>query len=133
MENLSTETEWVKMEIREYYLYTKFKPNKTLDLITAKQIISDAVAFANGKVYPVLTDIRDMAPHNHEVRDYFANEASDSSVANAILISSALSSVLANIFLTLNKPTIPTRIFTDPKKAAKWLEMFPVKARGVLI
>lgn len=133
MEFLKLENEWMWMEIRDSYFYIKYKPNKPINIEIARQIIADAVAFANGKTYPVLTDIREMAPHGHDVRDYFAKEASNTAIANAIIISSSLSSILANIFLTLNKPTIPTRIFTDSKKAAKWLEMFPVKARTVLV
>jgi hypothetical protein len=133
METIKGENEWVWMEVKGHYFYTQFKPNTKLDLEAAKTIIHDAVVLAGDKIYPVLTDIRDMPPHDKEVRDYFANEASASSLVNAILVSSSISRILANFFLTLNKPSIPTRIFNDPVKAAKWLEMFPIRPRQVLV
>ena len=133
MNTIKGENEWVKMEIHEYYFFIEYKTGTKLDLIAAKKIIEDAVKLADGKVYPAMTDIKNMPSHSKDVRDYFANEGSKNAIANAIIISSSLSSILANIFLTLNKPVIPTRIFTDSKKAAKWLEMFPVTSRKVLI
>ena len=133
MKIMKGENAWVWMEIKGHYFYTQFKPNTTLDLAAAQKIIEDAVILAGDKTYPVLTDIRDMPPHSKEVRDYFANEGSDSACANAILVSSSISRILANFFLNINKPLIPTRIFNDPVKAAKWLEMFPIKQRQVLV
>ncbi len=128
MEPLKGENTWVAMEIKKHYFHLTYKPNTTLDLAAAKQIIKDAQILANstGKRYPVLSDIRDMPPHNKDVRDFFANQPSSVSKANAILTSNSLSKILANFFLTLNKPTIPTRLFTDESKAVKWLGMFPV-------
>ena len=130
---ITGENEYVRMEVRGHYFYTQFKANTKIDLNAAKKVIHDAVVLADGKIYPVLTDIRDMPPHAKEVREYFANEASYSSCSNAILVSSSISRILATLFLSLNKPSIPTRIFTDPEKAAKWLEMFPIRPRQILV
>jgi hypothetical protein len=133
MNIIKGENAWVWMEVKGHYFYTKYKPNTVLDLDAARKIIHDAVTLAGDKIYPALSDIRDMPPHGKEVRHYFATEASDSVTANAILVSSSVSRVLANFFLTINKPSIPTRIFNDSAKAVKWLEMFPVKHRHVLV
>ncbi len=132
MATIKAENQWVWMEIREYYFYVGYKPDTSLDLIAAKTIIQEAADLSGDKVYPALTDIREMPPHSKDVREYFANEGSYNASANAIVVSSSLSKVLANFFLTLNKPVVPTRIFTDPVKAARWLEMFPVKDKSVL-
>jgi hypothetical protein len=133
MSKIEGENEWVWMEIRGHYQFTKFKPGTTLDLNAAEKIIHDALALAGDKIYPVLTDIRDMPRHNKDVRDYFASDPEGSASANAILVASSISRILANVFLSVNRPSIPTRIFTDPAKAAKWLEMFPIKHKKVLI
>ncbi|HSZ25769.1 MAG TPA: hypothetical protein VK766_08635 [Cytophagaceae bacterium] len=131
--SVKMENEWVYIEIRGHYIYVRYKPNTLLDLDAAKKILQDAVDFSGDKIYPALTDIREMPAHSKEVRDYFAIEGSETTFANAIIVSSSFSRILANFFLTLNKPKIPTRIFSDSAKAAKWLEMFPVKAREVLV
>jgi hypothetical protein len=133
MGTIKKENEWVLMEIRAHYFYVCYKPNTLLDLKAAKTIIQEATELAGDKIYPALTDIREMPTHNKDVREYFANEGSHNASANAIMVSSSISKVLANFFLTLNKPVVPTKIFTDLSKAVKWLEMFPVKARPVLV
>ena len=124
------ENEWVWMEIRGHYFFVNYKSDTILTLDAAKEIISDAIRFASNKTYPVLTDIRNMPSHYKDVREYFANEGSKHVCANAILVSNPLSRILANFFLSINKPVAPTKLFTEEEKAAKWLEMFPVKHRA---
>ncbi len=133
METRKLENDWVWMEIKGHYFYTCYKPGTNLDLNAAKTIIRDATTLSQDILYPALTDIADMPAHPKEVREYFAKEGSHNAIAHAIIVSNALSKLLANFFLTLNKPIVPTRLFTDVSKAAKWLEMFPVKARTVLV
>ncbi len=133
MITIKAENEWVWMEIRAHYFYVSYKPNTKLDLTAAKTIIEHCTELSGDKIYPALTDITNMPPHDKDVRSYFANEGSHNATANAIVVSNSISKVLANFFLTLNKPIVPTKIFTEPSKAAKWLEMFPIKAREVLV
>ncbi len=120
------ENEWVVIEKHEKHLYVSFKPNDHLELTIegAKKIIDDSLAFTNGKVYPVINDIKNMPSHNREVREFFAGQASRSAVANAILVSNTFTRIMASFFLSLSKPLIPTKIFSDRKKAVEWLEKF---------
>jgi hypothetical protein len=128
-----SENEWVYMEVREHYFYVKYKPNTILDIDAAKKIINDTVFLADGKVYPCLCDISDMPQHHKDVQVYFAKEGSKFSLANAIIVSNSLSKILANLFIIISKPIIPTKIFTDISKATKWLEMFPKTEKKVLV
>jgi hypothetical protein len=58
------------------------------------------------------------------VRDYFANDPVHLQTysACALLVGSAVSKVLANFFMGLNKPKKPTRMFTSQDEAIHWLE-----------
>jgi hypothetical protein len=42
----------------------------------------------------------------------------------AFLTESALRSLAGNIFLSLEKPLVPTKLFTDEKKALNWLKKY---------
>jgi hypothetical protein len=42
-------------------------------------------------------------------------------MAFAILIDSSVSRVVGNFFLGINKPAVPTKLFTNEKEAVKWL------------
>jgi hypothetical protein len=46
------------------------------------------------------------------------------SQAVALLMGSPVSRVLGNLYLGLNKPPIPTRLFTSEEEAKVWLRSF---------
>ncbi|HXD92974.1 MAG TPA: hypothetical protein VNX01_07145 [Bacteroidia bacterium] len=50
-----------------------------------------------------------------------SNEVKERTIARAVLKSSVLSTILSNFFSKLNKPKVPTQIFTDYSEAYKWL------------
>ena len=73
----------------------------------------------------VLVDMSALIEMSKEVRDYFGNERTAAvQRATALLIGSPVSRVIGNFFIGLNKPISPTRLFTDPQEAIKWLETF---------
>ena len=70
-------------------------------------------------------DMTAISEISKEARDYFANERTASiQRATALLISSPVSRVIGNFFMGLNKPISPTRLFTDPREAIKWLQTY---------
>jgi len=107
-----------------YMFVLKKTTRRELDIEAAKKIIADSLLFTEGKIYPVMNDIKNMPSHTREVREFFAGQGSRSAKANAILVSSTFNRVMANFFLSLSKPLIPTKIFNDRNKAAEWLEKF---------
>lgn len=55
-------------------------------------------------------------------RQFFAGkEIKEKTIARAILVNSTIRKVLLNFFNELNKPEVPTRIFTDYNEAYAWL------------
>ena len=79
----------------------------------------------NKKKTRVLTDITSVDQISKDARDYFANERTASiQRATLLLIGSPVSRVMGTFFLGLNKQITPTKLFTDPKEAIKWLHTF---------
>ena len=73
----------------------------------------------------VLVDLTALTEISKDARDYFANERTASiQRATALLIGSPVSRVIGNFFMGLNKPSYPTRLFTDPRRAITWLQTF---------
>ncbi len=90
--------------------------------VDAQESVRDAVSKAKTRV---LIDMTAVSEISKEARDYFANERTASiQRATALLIESPVSRVIGNFFMGLNKPISPTRLFTDPQKAIKWLHTF---------
>ena len=73
----------------------------------------------------VLIDMRQTTRINREARRYYANERTASiQRAAALLVSSPLSTTVANFFMGLNKPLTPTRMFSNPDEAIAWLRSY---------
>ncbi|MCH7773951.1 MAG: STAS/SEC14 domain-containing protein [Bacteroidetes bacterium] len=90
--------------------------------IDAQERIRDSM---NKEKTRVIIDMTAVFEISKEARDYFANERTASiQRATALLIGSAVSRIIGNFFLGLNKPITPTRLFTDPQEAIKWLRTF---------
>ena len=78
-----------------------------------------------GRRRPVLVDMTDVRSMNRDARMYYAGpETAAVECAAALLVGSPLTSVIGNFFLGLNKPLIPTRLFTREEEALTWLGSF---------
>ncbi len=90
--------------------------------IDAQERIRDSM---NKEKTRVIIDMTAVFEISKEARDYFANERTASiQRATALLIGSVVSRTIGNFFLGLNNPITPTKLFTDPQEAIKWLRTF---------
>ncbi|WP_114779000.1 DUF7793 family protein [Botryobacter ruber] len=105
-----------------------YKEIEEVDLNNAKINVKDRVEFFDGVAYPCLFDITKIKHSTKEARDYLANEGSELIVASAIVVNSPVIKMMANFYITVNKPQIPTRMFTDRESAMEWLSQFKKKA-----
>ncbi len=118
------ETHYIRIRITDGILHCIFtnSPNMTLEI--AKHCVQQRLAASAGKSYPCMVDIRDMKTATTEAREYFANEGSKGVTGGALIIGSQVTKMLANLFLLVNRPKIPTRMFTDENAAREWLKKF---------
>ncbi len=78
-----------------------------------------------GRRRPLLVDLRGVKSQTAEARAYLAGrEGVQVSQAVGLLIGSPVSRVLGNFYLGLNKPSVPTRLFTSEEEAQAWLRDF---------
>lgn len=87
--------------------------------------ISAITKLAQGVRRPILSDIRNLKDVDREGRRLGAGkEAASNILALAILLGSPVSQAIGNIFLKINKPKYPTRLFTSESEAVLWLKRF---------
>ena len=120
----SEDTEYANMHIEDDILYCNYKKIDVLDIDAVKVGVQDRVKFSENVSYPCLFDIRLMGKVTKEARDYLANEGNDLVTASALVVGSSVLKIIANFFITVNKPKNPTRMFTDKESAIKWLQKF---------
>lgn len=105
--------------------YTIVKPNVIIEIEDAKANSAAVKEVSAGAVYPLLVNLKAIHSISKDARDHFSMQNRTSGVkAIGMLIKSTGSSIIGIFFLGLNKPTVPTKLFTDKNKALQWLQQF---------
>lgn len=123
--NKTLDTEFVHFELDNGILIMKYKPNKELTLDMAKKIVKTRLEFTDHTNLPLLILDQGVSGMSKEARDYFSSDEGIYLVkASSIVIDSVFGSFLVNFFLKVTNPKIPVKVFSDIKKAKKWLEAY---------
>lgn len=111
----------------------KFFTDIDIEMEDGIENLAAVKALTEGQPYLVLSDGRVNVRVSPEARAFSASEeASRNRIAEAILINSVAARLTANFYIRFNKPSTPTRIFTDEQKALEWLRKFRVGQQNTL-
>src|SRR5688572_2145269 len=124
MRKPDTETPYLKIWKESEILHCVFAEKLDITLEIARSCVETRLKFSNGVSYPCLIDMKHIRSANKEAREYLATEGAKLVKAGALLIGSSLTRMIGNIFLSLNKPKVPSRLFTDENEARLWLKKF---------
>jgi hypothetical protein len=113
-----------RMWIEEGILFGEYAPQSEVDLGLAREAVEARLKLSDGKSYPFLVDIRGLKSMSKEARVYLANEGAEGIIASALITGNAFTRTFAHLFLTINKPKVPIRLFGDWEDARKWLRQF---------
>ncbi|PCJ87568.1 MAG: hypothetical protein COA57_04595 [Flavobacteriales bacterium] len=108
-------------------LYVKYHEDAEIELEDAKKHIATAIQLSNGKPVPVLINAKgvnsNMSP---EARKYFSESEDTRKYRKvlAVVVDSLANRLVANFFISFNKPSEPTKVFNDKGKAIEWLNQF---------
>ncbi len=79
----------------------------------------------NGKKRPLLVIAEPYGIIENDAREFMATpESIQYSTAEAFVINSLGQKILANFYLKVNKPGVPTRVFNDIRSAEDWLQSY---------
>jgi hypothetical protein len=98
-----------------------WSPGPRIELDTARGATDAIQEVSGGQPRGLLVDMRGTVSMDREARSHFASRIPNL-YAVALWVESPLSQMLANFFLGVNRPPIPTRLFTDEAKAVAWLK-----------
>lgn len=94
----------------------------TLEPDDVRRIKQMNLRLCEGKLYALLVDPKAGSLITDEAQALLASkEMAEFNVAKAILIYSQKQKIIGNIYLSINKPHVKTKLFTDREKALKWL------------
>jgi hypothetical protein len=97
--------------------------NVTLEI--AKEMVKTRLEFISYKPTRLLVFNQGVLKMAKDAREYLATgDGIKAIVAAAIVVDSPFTSFMANFFVSVNRPEMPVRIFSNAKDALKWLEKF---------
>lgn len=124
MENQTFDGTVLKLWIEDGILCGIYKI-KIVDLASAQQAAKERLEFTNRRDVLSLVDYSMVKTTTKEARDYLSlKESSEHITAMALLISSPVQSMMANFYLTINRPSFPFKVFSDRTKAKNWLSQY---------
>lgn len=118
-------------------LIYRIKQDITVDVAEIKEMVGYVKEFMGETKHMAIVDFGVSLGSTPECRkvyaefDYILNYR----IADAFLVRSLSVRLIANFFIRVTKPKIPTRLFTSEAEAFKWLESFkdkPLKNNKVI-
>lgn len=106
-----------------------FEKDTRLTLELAKQLVEARVELSENKDYPLFVDIRGVVDIDEATRKYLSGaEGTKYALAAAVLIDNPLSKFFGNLFIKVDKPNKPLKLFSSKSKAIKWLKQISREA-----
>jgi hypothetical protein len=109
---------WIENEV----LFGLYKKDCILGLEAAKEVVALRKNLTKGVSYLSLVYITHIKVVTKEARKYLANHANEELLKLAIITNSGFSKILGNIFLTIERPKTPARLFTNKEEPFVWLK-----------
>lgn len=112
--------------LQDGIIYTVHASSLTrLTLELAQDCVEKRLMISDGKSYPIFFDGTNISSIDADAKEYLsAGEAIKYISAGALLVNNHLQKMIANTFIILDRPIIPTKFFTNYDKAISWLNYY---------
>ncbi|HEX8516555.1 MAG TPA: hypothetical protein VF868_10175 [Bacteroidia bacterium] len=125
MNKITTSTAEISYDSSTRILRLKILEGAEIELADALQNAEATRMLTKGAKYLVLVDGRVSVSVSREARTFSAQSKNDGkSIASAFIITSTANKLIGNFYINVNKPEVPTRIFSSEEKAVEWLNGF---------
>ena len=98
-------------------------PRITASLEDATACVEAMARLTGGRRCPLLVNMLDTGPQDRKTRAEWTRR-SDLLSAVALVVSTPLSRVVGNLFLSVSRPPFPVRLFDNEASALTWLKDF---------
>jgi hypothetical protein len=128
MKKITTRTAELSYDPNSRILRIKILEGAEIEIADALQNYEATQVLTKDDRFLVLVDGRVSLSVSREARAFAAQTKNDEkSIASAFIITSTANKLIGNFYINVNKPTIPTKIFSTEEKAIEWLEGFLYK------
>lgn len=119
------DSEFYEIWCEDGIVFSTYKKDTVLSLEVSKLSVRDRLIASNKRPMPFCCDLRNVVTTDTRARKYMATkEAVEYLTAGAFLIDNEIMRLAGNIFIKIDKPLVPAKLFTDKAKALIWLQQF---------
>lgn len=116
------ENEKIKFTYEDGILHTECFPNTIMTLEDGKESTRISAEMVENTPRPLLCDLTNVVSMSQDCRKHFASAEHAATFTKAALVTTgAVSRLIGNFFLGLNKPIKPTKLFATKEAGLKWL------------
>ena len=103
----------------------RYKDNINLELGMVKELIEYNGSLNDFERKPMCAVLSEFMTIDKEVREYGKTaEATRYTSASAIVVKSLAHKLMGNFFIKVQKPAVPTKLFSEEKEAIEWLKTY---------
>lgn len=114
------------VELREDgIMHVHIKETDTFEMDNSTEVFKVRERIADGKRSPIIYTCTQFVIPSKEVREFVASEErSELVLADAFVVNSLPQKLMANLFIKINKPVRPTKVFNNFEAACDWAKTF---------
>jgi hypothetical protein len=104
-------------------VFFKYSPKLEMDIEIAKEIVRSRLEYTGGTPTYTLIDFTNVHLVTKEARDYMNDPAGGLKgiLGGAFLSNNLVTTLFINLYLRINKPSVPAKFFTKKEEAVNWL------------
>lgn len=118
------ESSYITMWMQDGILCARYAPDLHVSIDVARIVVEARIFFSKGQSYPLWVDMKGIKSTTREARTYLASVGATLVTAAALITGSPVNRTIGNIFLKIDKPPVPLKLFTDEQKAMEWVRGF---------
>jgi hypothetical protein len=116
------ETDYYKIWIADDVVHVLYKEGTIIGLDTAKQLVASRLKLQDGKIYNGMAHVNNIRAFHKDASKYLAVAGYEGVNKVALIVQSAMTIQIGNLFILINKPPKPTKLFKNKEDALKWLK-----------
>src|SRR5262245_3159704 len=118
------ESSYISMWMEDGILCARYADDLHVSLEVAKIVVEARIFFSKGQSYPLWVDMKGIKSTTREARRYLASVGATLVTAAALITGSTVNRTIGNIFLKIDKPPVPIKLFTDGERAMDWVKEY---------
>jgi len=118
-------TKQYKVWLENGIICASWREDSIITLKLVKEMVKKGLELTDGAIRPVFVDLTGMHVINGDARKYLAGSNAAKYInAGAIYVKEPLQYLAGQVFIYVDEPSLPCKLFTERDSAMRWLELF---------